>query len=267
LRVARHAPFIGNAALIAWPALIGHDRERTPLQRASRRGWGVEETMQAGNAHYRLAEDVPRQVAVFPLSGALLLPGGRMPLNIFEPRYLQMVDEAMREHKVIGMIQPALDGSVRADGEPQLCSVGGLGRIISFAESGDGRYLISLQGICRYRLLQEMPVKTPFRQCRIAPFVSDLADDQGGSEVDRPALLKAFRAYLRANDLDADWESVSRAENAMLVNALSMMAPYGAAEKQALLEAPDLKTRAETLIAITEMALARDNDDFGSSLQ
>ena len=102
----------------------------------------------------------------------------------------------------------------------------------------------------------------------MTPFVVDLDEDQGGGEIDRPALLKAFRSYLEANDLEADWESVSRAENAMLVNALSMMAPYGPAEKQALLEAPDLKTRAETLIALTEMALARDNDeDFGSSLQ
>ena len=210
---------------------------------------------------------MPAHIAVFPLSGALLLPGGRMPLNIFEPRYLQMVDEAVRSHKIIGMVQPALDGSLRDDGEPELCEVGCLGRVISLSESGDGRYLISLQGICRFRIIQELSVKTPFRQCRIAPFVADLADDQGGAEVNRPALLKAFRAYLQANELDADWDSVSRAENAMLVNALSMMAPYGAAEKQALLEAPDLKTRADTLIAITEMALARDGDGSGSSLQ
>jgi Lon protease-like protein len=99
------------------------------------------------------------------------------------------------------------------------------------------------------------------------PFAADLREEQGADEINRPALLKTFRAYLEANSLDADWESVSRAENAMLVNALSMMAPYGAAEKQALLEAPDLKTRAETLIAITEMALAREQDDFGASLQ
>ncbi len=116
-------------------------------------------------------------------------------------------------------------------------------------------------------VISELSVKTPFRQCRIASFGADLREEHGAGEVNRPALLKAFRAYLDANGLEADWESVSRAENAMLVNALSMMAPYGAAEKQALLEAPDLKTRAETLIAITEMALARDQDDFGTSLQ
>ncbi|MDQ6434135.1 LON peptidase substrate-binding domain-containing protein [Mesorhizobium sp. LHD-90] len=223
--------------------------------------------MQAGNAHYRLASDLPSIIPVFPLPEALLLPGGRMPLNIFEPRYLQLVDDAMRGDRVVGMMQPALDGSKRHDDEPELCEVGCMGRIISLSETGDGRYLISLQGICRYRILQELTVRTPFRQCRIAPFVGDLEEDRGAGEVNRPALLKAFRAYLQANDLEADWESVSRADNTMLVNALSMMAPYGAAEKQALLEAPDLKTRADTLIAITEMTLARDNDEFGSSLQ
>ena len=223
--------------------------------------------MQAGNAHYRLISDLPATVPVFPLLEALLLPGGRMPLNVFEPRYLQLVDDAMRGARIIGMVQPALDGSKRHDDEPELCQVGCMGRIISMSETGDGRYLISLQGICRYRILQELAVRTPFRQCRIAPFVGDLEEDRGAGEVNRPALLKAFRAYLQANELEADWESVSRADNTMLVNALSMMAPYGAAEKQALLEAPDLKTRADTLIAITEMTLARDNDDFGSSLQ
>jgi len=223
--------------------------------------------VQAGNAHYRLAKDLPSTIPIFPLEGALLLPGGRMPLNIFEPRYLQMVDEAVAGSRLIGVIQPRLDGALREDGEPELCNVGCAGRIIAFSETGDGRYLISLQGVFRFRIADELTVKTPFRQAKPAPFLADLDDDPAANEIDRPALLKAFRAYLQANDLEADWESVSRAENAMLVNALSMMAPYGPAEKQALLEAADLKTRAETLIAITEMALARENEDFGSSLQ
>ena len=223
--------------------------------------------MRVGNALYRLAKDLPSAIPVFPLAGALLLPGGRMPLNIFEPRYLQMIDQAMAGSRLIGMVQPSLDGALRDDGEPELCNVGCAGRIISLAETGDGRYLISLQGVCRFRIVQELAAKVPFRQCKIRPFLADLEEDPVAAEVDRPALLKAFRAYLQANDLEADWESVSRAENAMLVNALSMMAPYGPAEKQALLEAADLKTRAETLIAITEMALARENEDFGSSLQ
>ncbi|ESY90082.1 LON peptidase substrate-binding domain-containing protein [Mesorhizobium sp. LNHC229A00] len=223
--------------------------------------------MQAGNAHYRLAKDLPSTIPLFPLEGALLLPGGRMPLNIFEPRYLQLVDEAVGGSRLVGVIQPGLNGALREDGEPELCSVGCIGRIIAFSETGDGRYLISLQGVCRFRVAHELTVKTPFRQAKPAPFLADLDEEQAANEIDRPALLRAFRAYLQANDLEADWQSVSRAENAMLVNALSMMAPYGPAEKQALLEAADLKTRAETLIAITEMTLARENEDFGSSLQ
>lgn len=222
--------------------------------------------MQAGNAHYRSLKDLPSAVPVFPLSAALLLPSGRMPLNIFEPRYLQMIDEVVGGKRLIGIIQPQLDGALREDGEPLLCQVGCLGRITSLSETGDGRYLIALQGVCRFRVAAELEVKTPFRQCRITPFAADLAEDQGGGDIDRTGLLRAFRAYLEANELEADWESVSRADNAMLVNALSMMAPYGAAEKQALLEAVDLKARAETLIAITEMALARQQDD-GPSLQ
>jgi len=223
--------------------------------------------MQVGNARYRREADLPPTVAVFPLEGALLLPGGRLPLNIFEPRYLQMVDHAIASDRLIGLIQPSLDGALRDEATPELCSVGCFGRLTSLTESGDGRYLVALQGVCRFRVVQELAVKTPFRQCRVTPFLADLEEDRAASDVDRPALLKAFRAYLQANDLEADWESVSRAGDSILVNALSMMAPYGPAEKQALLEAADLKTRAETLIAITEMALARDNEEFGSSLQ
>ena len=223
--------------------------------------------MQAGNAHYRTEEDLPSSTAVFPLEAALLLPGARMPLNIFEPRYLAMVDGALTRDRLIGIIQPALDGARRPDGEPQLCNVGCLGRIISFTETGDGRYLISLQGVCRFRIVEEIAVKTPYRQCRIAPFLTDLEDGAEAATIDRAALLKTFRAYLQANDLKADWDNIARADNVMLVNALSMMAPYGPAEKQALLEAPDLKTRAETLIAITEILLARTAEDFGSSVQ
>lgn len=222
--------------------------------------------MQAGNAFYRTAEDLPRAVPVFPLAGALLLPGGRMPLNIFEPRYLQMVDDAMAGQRLIGMIQPRLDGSQRDDGEPNLCDVGCIGRLTSLMETGDGRYLISLHGVARFRVAEEEKTQKPYRICSALVFASDLVEETG-KDVDRVALLKAFRAYLEANSLEADWASISRAENATLVNALSMMAPYGPAEKQALLEAPDLKSRAETLIAITEMALARDFDDPGTMLQ
>ena len=223
--------------------------------------------MQAGNAHYSKSSDLPERIAVFPLSAALLLPGGRMPLNIFEPRYLKMVDDTLCGNRIIGMVQPRLDGSLRKDGEPELCDVGCCGRITSLGESGDGRYIISLQGICRFRVVEEIAARTPYRQCRITPFAADLNEGEGEDMVDREALLETFRHYLEANDMEADWESVRRAENGTLVNALSMMSPYGPAEKQALLEAPDLKTRAETLIAITEMALARDNGEFNPGLQ
>lgn len=223
--------------------------------------------MRVGNARYHSAKDLPAVTPIFPLAGALLLPGGRLPLNIFEPRYLAMVDAAMAGNRLIGMIQPALDGSLREDGQPELCGVGCLGRITSLTETGDGRYMIALHGICRFRAMGETAAKTPFRRCRVAPFLTDLVEDQGAEQVDRDALLKALRDFLTANELQADWDNINQADNVTLVNSLSMMAPYGPAEKQALLEAPDLKTRAETLIAVTEIALARDRDDFASSLQ
>lgn len=223
--------------------------------------------MRIGNARYQTAKDLPKSAPVFPLSGALLLPGGRLPLNIFEPRYLQMVDAAIGAERLIGMVQPSLDGSLRADGEPKLCDVGCLGRITSMSETGDGRYVIALDGVCRFRIKDEIGAKTAFRQCHVMPFLTDLDEDQGADEVDRAALLKTLRDFVEANDMQADWDSVARAGNATLVNSLSMMSPYGPAEKQALLEAADLRTRAETLIAITEIALAKDRDDFATNLQ
>ncbi len=225
--------------------------------------------MLAGNVHYRTEKDIPAHVPLFPLSGALLLPSGQMPMNIFEPRYLAMIDDALASHRILAIIQPQFDaaGAVEKCDCPQLCSVGTLGRITSLSETGDGRYIISLIGICRFRLLEEAPAKKAYRQARIAPFLHDLSADNGEDNVDRAALLTSFRAYLEANELEADWESVEQASNSTLVNTMSMMAPYGPAEKQALLEAPDLKTRADTLIAITEIALARDNDDYDTVLQ
>ena len=216
--------------------------------------------MRVGNYSYVNAGDMPETIPVFPLSGALLLPGGQMPLNIFEPRYLAMIDHALAGDRLIGMVQPALDGT-----ENGLCNVGCIGRICSFAETGDGRYHITLAGVCRFRIVEEPSAKAPWRQVRIAPFLSDL-ETPDGKEVDRDSLLRAFKSFLDANSMEADWESVNRADNVTLVNALSMMSPYGPAEKQALLEAADLKARAETLVALTEIMLAR-NGDMGSTLQ
>ncbi|MBO6636844.1 MAG: LON peptidase substrate-binding domain-containing protein [Roseitalea sp.] len=223
--------------------------------------------MQAGNTVYRDLDDVPAVVPVFPLSGALLLPGSQLPLNLFEPRYLAMFDAALKGSRVIGMVQPVFGGAGGKADNPDLCKIGCLGRVTAFSETGDGRCLITLEGICRFRIIEELSVTTPFRQCRIAPFAGDLADKDEGTDVDREQLLAAFRDYLEANQLEADWASVNKANNAALVNALSVMSPYGPAEKQALLEAPDLKSRAETLVAITEMSLARDNDDYARTLQ
>ncbi len=221
------------------------------------------------NAQYRKPIDLPAVIPLFPLPGALLLPRGQMPLNIFEPRYLAMVDDALRDgHRLIGMIQPDAAQSGPAD-KPALFKVGCVGRITQFAESGDGRYLIELTGVARFRIEQELPVKTDYRQCRVsyAPFADDFIARKGEGAVDRAAVLNALRAFMKANDLKADWEGIDQAPNEALVNALSMMSPYGAPEKQALLEAPDLKTRAELLVAITEIELAKKNDEGETQLQ
>jgi Lon protease-like protein len=220
------------------------------------------------NAHYRGPVDLPETIPVFPLPGALLLPRGQMPLNIFEPRYLAMVDDSLRDgHRLIGMIQPDVAHS-RSD-TPVLYKIGCVGRITQLAESGDGRYLIELTGVARFRVDEELKVASPYRQCRVtyAPFADDFVARKGEGEVDREAVLVALREFLEANDLKADWDGIEQAPNEALVNALSMMSPYGTAEKQALLEAPDLKTRAEILIAITEIELAKKNTEGEPQLQ
>jgi len=221
------------------------------------------------NAEYRGPIDLPEIIPVFPLPGALLLPRGQIPLNIFEPRYLAMVDDALRDgHRLIGMIQP--DPAHRgAPDRPALYKIGCAGRMTQLAESGDGRYLIELTGVARFRLEEELTVITAYRQCRVtyAPFSDDFIARKGEEQVDREALLVALRDFLKANDLKADWEGIEKAPNEALVNALSMMSPYGAPEKQALLEARDLKTRAEVLVALTEIELAKKNTEGDPQLQ
>ncbi|TAK46803.1 MAG: peptidase S16 [Xanthobacteraceae bacterium] len=211
------------------------------------------------NAVYRHPGDLAPVIPVFPLPGALLLPRGQMPLNIFEPRYLALIDDALRDgHRLIGMIQP--DQSRHADPErPALFRIGCVGRITQFAETGDGRYLIELTGIARYRIVEELAVTTPYRQCQVTyqPFADDFIARKGEEAVDRDTLLATLTEYLDANNLKADWDGIEQAPNEALVNALAMMSPYGPAEKQALLEAPDLKTRAEILVAVTQMDLAK----------
>lgn len=225
--------------------------------------------MKAGNATYAKISDLPQTVPLFPLEGALLLPSGNMPLNIFEPRYLSMFDDAMQGERLIGMIQPRFDLPAQADPEsPELCAVGCLGRITAFQESGDGRLMINLSGVSRFRLMEELNLKNGYRTARVAGFADDLADNaEAAKAVDREGLLVTFKQFLEANEMEADWDGVREASTETLVNTLSMMSPYGPAEKQALLEAPDLKTRAETLVAITEIMLAREAGDSSGTLQ
>jgi Lon protease-like protein len=221
------------------------------------------------NAEYRGPADLPEIVPVFPLSGALLLPRGQMPLNIFEPRYLAMIDDALRDgHRLIGMIQPDVTHSSDSE-RPSLFKVGCVGRITQLAESGDGRYIIELTGVSRFEVVEEVAASTPYRQCRVDyfPFVDDFTARKGEDEVDREALLEALTEFLKANHLKVDWEGIESAPNEALVNALAMMSPYGPAEKQALLEAPDLKTRAEVLVAVTEMDLAKKRTSGDPPLQ
>lgn len=221
-----------------------------------------------GPISYMKPQDLPEILPIFPLPGALLLPRGQMPLNIFEPRYLAMVDAALAGGRVIGMIQPDPAGIDRI-GLPQLYTVGCAGRLTQFAETGDGRYLIQLTGVSRFRLIGEEAAGTPFRLARVdfSRFENDLRPGLGEEGVDRPALLAALRSYSDANRIPIDWGSIEQAPNEALVNALSMMSPYGVREKQALLEAEDLRARAAMLIAITEMELARKEGDEEPRLQ
>jgi hypothetical protein len=220
------------------------------------------------NAVYRGPTDLPERIPVFPLEGALLLPRGQMPLNIFEPRYLAMVDDALRDgHRLIGMIQPdaAHPGPQK---RPNLYKTGCVGRITQFAETGDGRYLMQLTGIARFRIAEELNVTTAYRQCRVtyAPFTDDFIARKGEEAVDRQGLLKALSDFLKVNNLKTDWDDIEKAPNEALVNALAMMSPYGPAEKQAMLEAPDLKTRADILVAVTEIELAKQQNNGGETL-
>src|ERR671920_1446514 len=182
------------------------------------------------NAVYDGPADLPDVIPVFPLPGALLLPRGQMPLNIFEPRYVAMIDDALAGKRLIGMIQP----DVRHKGSaahPVLYKVGCAGRITQLAESGDGRYLLELTGVARFEVQEELTVTTPYRQCRVsfARFADDFVARKGEEDVDREAVLTALRDFLKANKLQADWQGIESAPNEALVNALAMMSPYGTA--------------------------------------
>ena len=212
---------------------------------------------------YRKPADLPDILPLFPLAGAVFFPRANLPLNIFEPRYLSMIDDAMRGARVIGMIQPAGGPEKR----PTLSGVGCAGRIVSYAETDDGRMVISLRGICRFRLGEELTAMTPYRQARadFAPFAADLNEgDAAAAEAmfDRARFLTTLKAYLRAIQVQIDWDWVEKAPVEVLVNAFAMLAPLGAQEKQALLEAGSLQERAEGAHALMELAVAESGGGY-----
>lgn len=208
---------------------------------------------------------LPRELPVFPLPGVLLLPRGRLPLNIFEPRYLAMVEDALGRDRMIGMVQPT-DPTSRAK-VPALYETGCAGRITSFAETEDGRLLITLTGVCRFMALRELPCQRGYRRVQPAweRFAADLnGEDSGG--IDRSRLLGGLKGYFKAQGISANWEAIEGTPDERLVTSLAMICPFEASEKQALLEAPDLTERAKLLIALIEMAILDGHEGDGTAL-
>jgi hypothetical protein len=212
--------------------------------------------------------DLPKSVPLFPLTGALLLPFSHRPLNIFEPRYLEMVDAALRGDRLIGLIQPEDSSEESPKGRSPLQSVGCLGRLTHFEESGEGRYFIILEGVTRFRLVHELTVMTPYRQGMIsaADFSNDFSRNFGEDAVDRDRFVKMMREYADFAEIELNWDEIERTGTADLVNFCCMVGPYGPAEKQVLLEAGSLEQRAETLIAMTEYEIARGNSGGAAPL-
>ena len=196
-------------------------------------------------------EDLPRVLPIFPLEGVLLLPGGRLPLNIFEPRYLAMFDDALTNNRLIGMIQPCEGCS--GSKPPKVYETGCVGRITSFTETDDGRYLVTLCGLIRFDVVRELPSGS-YRQVEpdFTRFAGDLQEDC--SAIDRDRLVTVLSAYFEANSIEGDWEAIEQTGDERLVTSLAMICPLGAPEKQALLESMTLTERAEALTAIMEMA-------------
>jgi len=221
---------------------------------------------------YHNVADMPKVLPLFPLRGAILLPRASLTLNVFEPRYLALVDHALAGDRLMGVVQPAPEaGNAESPAGKSfpIRRVGCAGRISSFTESDDGRVVISLAGIARFRLAQDVEGKSPFRIAHVdfSPYARDFVSGHGEEDVDRPHLIATLRSYLIANNLNADWDRINNASTERLVNTLSILSPYGPEEKQALLEAPDLRARAEALIALAEMELAATDDGSGTSVQ
>lgn len=221
---------------------------------------------------YCKPEDLPRALPVFPLRGVILLPRSTVPLNVFEPRYLELVDDVLAGERIIGLVQPHPSAGV-SESPPgksvPLAHVGCAGRLTSYAEGDDGRVRIALTGVCRFAIAGEQTSITPYRifQASYDDYIDDFVPGQGEGAVDRQRLLSVLKTYLTAHSLSADWDSINRSSNELLVNTLSMISPYGPEEKQALLEAADLKERAEVLMMLAEMDLAAPDDGSGTAVQ
>ena len=211
--------------------------------------------------------DVPEIVPVFPLTGALLLPFAQRPLNIFEPRYVAMVDHALKGDRLIGLIQPQDTSEESPTGSVALQTVGCLGRLSHFDEAGDDRYFIILDGVCRFEVVEEVEGWTPFRQFKIdaTRFASDFDRGYGAEAVNRDRFLKMMKDYAEFANIELNWDEIGKTGTAELVNFCCMVSPYGAKEKQVLLEADSLLSRAETLIAMAEFEMARSG--AGAPLQ
>ena len=199
--------------------------------------------------------DLPATIPVFPLPGALLLSRARLPLHIFEPRYLAMLDDVLKtQHRLIGMIQP-FEAPGAAEGA--LHRIGCAGRLTAFSETEDGRYMITLTGVSRFRIMQEVEGFTPYRRCTVSwdGFARDLGPAEKDNGFDRDGFLNLLGRFFDDQSLKTDWESLREAEDELLINSLSMLCPFQPEDKQALLEAPDLATRRETLMTLIEFAL------------
>lgn len=205
--------------------------------------------------------DLPETIAVFPLPGALLLPRARLPLHIFEPRYLQMLDDVLKTPtRLIGMVQP-FKGPGESDG---LHRIGCAGRLTAFSETEDGRYMITLSGQSRFRIIEEVEGFTPYRRCKVdwSGFDRDLVSRaEDDTAFDRDQFMTLLSRYFSDQGLNTDWEALGEAEDELLINSLSMLCPFEPEDKQALLEAPSLSTRRETLVTLIEYALRGGNAD------
>ncbi|MDX2027107.1 MAG: LON peptidase substrate-binding domain-containing protein [Alphaproteobacteria bacterium] len=198
---------------------------------------------------------LPDILPIFPLTGAVLLPNGRLPLNVFEPRYLAMVDDVLGQGRIIGMIQPT-EPETKDNPVPSVYRIGCAGRITSFSESDDGRFLIALTGLCRFSIAEELPLDKPWRRVRPdwSTFLHDLNPPAEDIAIDRPRLIQALEPYFKEEGLQLDWGMVENTPNDVLISALAMICPLEPNEKQALLEAPDLEARASVLTTLLEMA-------------